>query len=93
MQTIPFSEARAQLADVLRGVESGDEPLVISRRGQASGVLMSVAQYQQLSGEAQGFAERVQVWRSNWLDAAGTTKDSDPFAGVRQTDAGRDFTW
>lgn len=93
MQTIPFSEARAQLADVLRGVESGDEPLMISRRGQASGVLMSVAQYQQLSGEAQGFAERLQAWRANWLDAAGVTGDADPFADIRQTDAGRDFAW
>jgi len=93
MQTIPFSEARAQLADVLRGVESGDEPLMISRRGQASGVLMSVAQYQQLSGESQGFADRLQAWRSNWLEAAMATDDTDPFAEIRQTDAGRDFRW
>ena len=93
MQTIPFSEARAQLADVLRGVESGDEPLMISRRGQASGVLMSVAHYQQLSGEAQGFLDRLQVWRANWLDAADVSGKDDPFADIRQKDAGRDFAW
>ena len=98
MRTIPFSEARAQLADVLRGVEAGDSPMVISRRGQASGVLMSFAQYQQLSGEGQGFGDRLDGWRAKYLalDLPGgdtTPVDADPFDGVRQPDDARDFAW
>lgn len=93
MHTIPFSEARAQFADVLRGVESGEAPLVISRRGHASGVLMSYAQYQQLSGEAHGFAERLQGWRAKYLAADAAVEEADPFEGVRQPDEGRPFAW
>lgn len=92
MQSIPFSEARAQLADVLRGVEAGDAPLVISRRGQASGVLMSFAQYQQLSGEGLGFSDRLDGWRAKYL-APDVADDANPFDGVRQPDDVRDFTW
>lgn len=93
MQTIPFSEARAQLADVLRGVEAGDAPMVISRRGQASGVLMSFAQYQQLSGEGQGFADRLEGWRAKYLASDMPGDDVNPFDGVRQSDDARDFAW
>ncbi|MGQ0711902.1 MAG: type II toxin-antitoxin system Phd/YefM family antitoxin [Rhodoferax sp.] len=93
MQIIPFSEVRAQLAEVLRGVESGEAPMVISRRGHASGVLMSYAQYQQLSGEALGFADRLQAWRAQHLAAGAGAPDADPFEGVRQRDEARPFTW
>ena len=91
MQTIPFSEARAQLADVMRGVETG-EPMVISRRGQASSVLMSLSQYQQLSGEGLGFSERLDRWRATQLSLA-QLEDSDPFEDVRQGDDSRNFEW
>lgn len=92
MQFIPFSEARAQLANVLREVEAGDAPMVISRRGQASGVLMSYAQYQHLSGENIGFADRLLSWRAKYL-VAGVSDEADPFDGVRQSEDVRDFTW
>ena len=92
MQFIPFSEARAQLANVLRGVESGDAPLVISRRGQASGVLMSFAQYQQLTGECVGFADCLDDWRTKYL-AQDMHHEVKPFDSVRQLDDVRDFTW
>jgi len=93
MQVLPFSEARAQLAQALRRVEAGDQPFSISRRGQVAGVLMSFEQYQRLSGKPTGFAEKLQAWRTHYLtpDQAGLVED--PFAGVRQLDAAREFSW
>jgi prevent-host-death family protein len=93
MQTLPFSEARAQLASALRSVEAGNEPFSISRRGQVAGVLMSFEQYQRLSGEASGFAERLNHWRAVHLAPDVAVSDEDPFAGVRQPDTAREFSW
>ncbi|MFC4523585.1 type II toxin-antitoxin system Phd/YefM family antitoxin [Cupriavidus pinatubonensis] len=90
MQAIPFSEARAHLAEALRGVEVAQEPLVISRRGQAAGVLMSWSQYRQLVGASSGFAARLAEWRQDFV---GTEDEADPFEGVRQPDTGRPFSW
>ncbi|MCY1204520.1 Antitoxin type II toxin-antitoxin system, type II toxin-antitoxin system [compost metagenome] len=90
MQTIPFSEARAHLADALRGVEVAQEPLMISRRGHAAGVLMSWSQYRQLVGTSSGFSARLAEWRQQHV--AGED-ESDPFAQLRQPDGGREFSW
>jgi len=93
MQTLPFAEARAQLAEALRSVEAGDEPVLISRRGRAAGVLMSCRQYHQLTGEPGGFVERIGRWRAEHLAQAQGSGADDPFAGVRQTEPARDFSW
>jgi len=93
MQTLPFSEARANLANALRSVESGNEPFSISRRGQVAGVLMSFDQYQRLSGEATGFAEKLKGWRAQYLVPGCAESDVDPFANVRQADEARAFSW
>ena len=93
VQTLPFSEARAQLANVLRSVESGNQPLSISRRGRVAGVLMSFEQYQRLSGEAKGFAEKLHAWRTEYLTPDGVVVEDEPFADVRQSDAAREFSW
>lgn len=93
MQTLSFAQARAQLAEVLRSVEAGQPPVVISRRGQAAGVLMSSEQFRQFNTQATGFAGRMNRWREQSLAAACSGDGSDPFADVRQREAGRDFTW
>ncbi|WP_354681805.1 type II toxin-antitoxin system Phd/YefM family antitoxin [Cupriavidus necator] len=90
MQTIPFSEARAHLADALRGVEVSQEPLMISRRGQAAGVLMSWSQYRQLVGSSSGFSARLAEWRKSY---AAEEDEGDPFEQLRQPDGGREFSW
>ena len=90
MQTIPFSEARAHLADTLRELETTQTPLLISRRGKAAGVLISPAQYQQLLGTPKGFTNRLAQWRKNYAQAAA---EIDPYAQVRDSTTGRDFTW
>ena len=88
MQEIPFSQARAHLADTLRRVEIANEPALISRRGQAAAVLMSVAQFQRLSGPSQDFAGQLRAWRQQYLAVP-----DDPWAGVRDRSPGRDFAW
>lgn len=95
MQTLPFSEARAQLAHALRSVEVGDEDAVlISRRGQAAGVLISVAQYQQFAGKNNGFMARLQQWRNgNLAQSPQQTDEADPFDNLRQNASTRDFAW
>ncbi|PJC17885.1 MAG: hypothetical protein CO065_09360 [Comamonadaceae bacterium CG_4_9_14_0_8_um_filter_57_21] len=93
MQTLPFSQARAQLANALRSVEAGNAPFSISRRGQVAGVLMSFEQYQRMSGAANGFAEKLKHWRCEQLPALDGTPEDDPFAQVRQTDDERNFSW
>lgn len=93
MQTLPFSEARAHLADALRRVEAGHEPVLISRRGQGAGVLMSFEQYQGLSHQAAGFALRLDAWRSAHLEPSHGETPDDPFANVRQNDDARSFAW
>ncbi len=96
MQQIPFSRARANLADTLRSVEAGNEPAVISRRGEPAAVLMSVAQFRRLSGPAQDFAGRLDIWRQRYLntpDAGDSTGLADPWFDVRDPSPGRDFAW
>ena len=93
MQTLPFSEARAQLAHALRSVEAGNEPFSISRRGQVAGVLMSFVQYQRMSGAATGFAEKLKLWRAEPSNMLSDIVEDDPFDGVRQVDGGREFSW
>jgi prevent-host-death family protein len=90
MQTMPFSQARAHLAEALRGVELAQEPLLISRRGQAAGVLMSLANYQQLAGSSGGFSARLADWRAQYSQAL---DESNDFTSPRDPIEGRDFSW
>ena len=91
MQSIPFSQARAHLAETLDKLETVDEPVMISRRGQATGVLMSLQQFRQLSAPAASFTARLNQWRSEHL--AELQDEPTPFDAVRARSAGRDFAW
>jgi prevent-host-death family protein len=91
MQSIPFSQARAHLAETLDKLETVDEPVMISRRGQATGVLMSLQQFRQLSAPVTSFTARLNQWRSEHL--ADLQDEPNPFDSVRDRSAGRDFTW
>lgn len=94
MRTIPFPEARAHLADALRGLEVAQEPLMISRRGQAAGVLMSWSQYRQLVGSSSGFSARLAEWRKKHVtEEEQGDQQGDPFDQLRQPDVGREFSW
>lgn len=94
MHTIPFSEARAHLAEALSTLDQGGEPVMISRRGQASAVLMSVAQYQRLVAQGDGAAARLREWRADHADdLTDGTDASDPWADVRDRRPTRAVDW
>lgn len=84
MHTIPFSKARAHLAEAMSTLARGGEPVMISRRGQPEAVLMSVAHEERLLAVGDGPAARLQEWRLDHADVLGA-KDGidDPWAKVR----------
>jgi len=94
MDSIPFSDLRAHLAETLRQLRDREEPVYISRRSEPVAVLMSVAQYQRLQGAQVGFGEALLAWRERHAAelATGTNEEwDDPFADVRDRspDGGR----
>ncbi len=95
MDSIPYSEVRAHLAETLKKLEVREEPVYISRRGQPAGVLMSVAQYQKLQAGKGGFGEALLAWRERYATELAAEEASgewvDPFADVRDRsiDGGR----
>jgi len=87
MQTIPFTDVRAHLADTLRDLEGSNEPVFISRRGQPAAVLMSMAQYERLTGPEEGFGAALRRWRAEHADElAAAVDEPDPFANLRDPD-------
>ena len=50
-EIIPISDLRQGAADVLRKVRESDEPLVITQRGRAAAVMLSVDAYEQAEKE------------------------------------------
>ena len=50
-EIIPISDLRQGAADVLRKVKESDEPLVITQRGRAAAVMLSVDAYEQAEKE------------------------------------------
>jgi prevent-host-death family protein len=99
MNSIPYSEVRAQLAETLKRLALRDEAIYISRRGQPAGVLMSVAQYERLQGGIGDFGKALLAWRQGYeseLKAEAADDWPDPFADVRDRspDGGRPpFAW
>jgi len=96
MLHIPFSQMRANLADTLHSVEAIDEPVVNTRRGAPTAILMSVAQFRRLAGSTRGFAERLDEWRRQHLEDAEhsvAAAATDRWANVRDTRMRRDAEW
>ena len=95
MDSIPYSQMRAHLAETIKQLEVREEPIFISRRGEPAAVLMSVAQYQRLQGGQKDFFSALVAWRGRY--AAELEEDArngtsvDPFASVRDRseDGGR----
>ena len=97
METLPYSEVRAHLAETLKRLEAREEPVYISRRGELAGVLLSVEQYRRLAGGEAGFGEALRAWRERHAadlarEAAEGTYE-DPWADVRDPQPPRPFTW
>jgi prevent-host-death family protein len=47
-ETIPLSEAKARLSDLIRRVREEHESFTITHRGKAEGVLLSIDEYETL---------------------------------------------
>ena len=92
METLPYSEVRAHLAETLKRLEAREEPVYISRRGELAGVLLSVAQYHRLAQQADSPAERLAAWRAEHAGSL-TEADDDPWADVRDRRPPRPFEW
>ena len=97
METLPYSEVRAHLAETLKKLEAREEPVYISRRGELAGVLLSVAQYRRLVGGESGFGEALRAWRERHADdlanEAADGSYEDPWADVRDRRPTRFFEW
>lgn len=50
---IPVSDLREDVAEVLRSVQESREPLVITQRGRAAAVMLSVREYERVEYERQ----------------------------------------
>ena len=56
MNNIPFSQARANLAQLIQQSKQG-QPIFISQRGQTSAVLLSFHDYQKLGHQPQSLMQ------------------------------------
>lgn len=90
MTAIPFTQARAHLADLIDQSKQG-EKVFISQRGQTTAVLMSVPEYQKLTGQPSDIAESLNDWREKFKDELNNF-DED-FIVERDQSEGRDFSW
>ncbi len=90
MTAIPFTQARAHLADLIDQSKQG-EKVFISQRGQTTAVLMSVPEYQKLAGQPSDIAESLNAWREKFKDELNNS-DED-FILERDQSEGRDFSW
>ncbi len=93
MNSIPYSEVRAHLAETLKQLAGREEPVCISRRGEPAAVLMSMAQYQRLTaGAGKGVLSALGAWRKrNAVYLATPQAQADPFLNLRDAspDGGR----
>jgi len=90
MNSIPYSDLRAHLAETLKQLEVREEPLFISRRGEHAAVLMSVAQFERLQRGQGGFGQALLAWRERHAAELAAEADEawqDPFADVRDRSA------
>lgn len=90
MTSIPFTQARAYLANLIDQSKQG-EKVLISQRGQTTAVLMSVPKYQKLTGQPSDVAKSLNAWREKFKD---DLSDSDEdFIVERDQSERRDFSW
>jgi prevent-host-death family protein len=86
-----IAEARNGLTGIVHEVERGGQ-VEITRRGRRVAVLVSVAEYERLTGGRRDLWEAIQKWRESvdW-DVLGDI--DDVWADVRDRSPGRDFRW
>lgn len=90
MNSISFTQARAHLADLIDQSKQG-ETVIISQRGHATAVLLSVPEYQKLTGTHLSFTEKLNAWRQQYQHELSSL--ADEFQPERDQEQGRDFSW
>lgn len=90
MTSIPFTQARAHLADLIDQSKQG-EKVFISQRGQTTAVLISIPEYQKLTGDHLSLADKLNAWRAQNLSTL--SESDDDFNPERSQDQARDFSW
>lgn len=86
-----IAEARDHLPSIVREVERGGA-VEIARRGTPVAVMLSVREYERLTGAKGGYWEAVQKWRQE-TDLEGMDEVIDAILASRDRSPGRDFSW
>lgn len=90
MTSIPFTQARTDLTDLIDQSKQGKK-VFISQRGQTTAVLLSIPKYQKLNGEHLTIADKLKIWREQFNHEL--VEATDDFNIERSKDQGRDFSW
>ncbi len=66
MNIVPITDAKARLAELVRGAENGD--VVLVRHGHPAAVLVGAARYEALLEELEDCRDRLSVYESRSSD-------------------------
>jgi prevent-host-death family protein len=83
--TYSIAEARDKFAALIHQVETGTEPVRVTRRGEPVALILSLEAYEQLTvptARQRDFSEAYQAWRERWA-VEEWDDEFDPFADVR----------
>jgi antitoxin Phd len=86
-QRVTVAEARSGLPRLLHAVERG-QPVEITRRGQPVAVVLSLADYQRLSGKPRDAWEAYEQWSAS-VDPCDRELPDDFFTKLRDRSPGR----
>ena len=90
MNNIPFSQVRANLAQLIQQSKQG-QPIFISQRGQTSAVFLSFNDYQKLGHQPQSLMQAWSAWHQQHIHDL--QNETDDFQPERSQEQGRNFSW
>jgi antitoxin Phd len=82
-----IAEAKNKLPSIIHSVEKGG-PVKLTRHGRPVAVLLSIRQYETLSGERKGYWEALSSFRNHMEKEDIQISDAD-FEGLRDNSRGR----
>jgi len=91
-KTYSIAQARQNLPRLVHEAEAG-VPVELTRRGKPVAVVVSVHEYQRLTGQRPDFMESYRAWR---VEHDVDNLDLDPdeiFGDLRDPSPGREFNW
>lgn len=91
MREIPIAEAKNSFARLVHQAEQG-EPVHLTRRGKAVAVILSEAQYRQLTASPKSVWMAIKEWREQ-VDFSGVELTDREVDSWRERSPGRDFAW